>query len=117
MWIYNSVGTQVYIYDVPASELDSESAAFTNLTSFMQYEYNYHYSAVILLIVNAGHAGGRFNNVARLITLESMVSGSGYVSWALNNSHNILGMKRHYTTSVPSTPMSKKTNGNEKNAV
>ena len=76
------VPDEVYIYDVPAAELDSDSATFTNISGYAKYAYEYSYSAVVLLVVNAGHAAG-----------------SGYVQWALNNSQNMVGLKRHYTTS------------------
>lgn len=73
---------EVFIYDIPATQMDNQAHAIGNLSSYREYQYQYHWSALILIIVNA-----------------AKLEAQGYVKWLVEETFHEMMLSEQYTTS------------------
>jgi hypothetical protein len=73
---------EVYIYDIPGSQMDNQEHSIGNITSYRSYQYKFHWSALIAIIVNF-----------------AKIEADGYVKWLVEETMHEMMLSEQYTTS------------------
>ena len=77
---------ELNIYSIPGRQMDTVDTDLTNITTVKTWKYKYHWSALILLVVNAAE-----------------IDASGFMKWAFNDTEHMSKLTEDYATSYKVT--------------